>query len=105
DELQTGGLGIELALSVSPELPYRQSALEATVTVFPLRTRADFEAALRVTAPKGYEWYFSDQGFLFRAGAVPGATADLPGGVPSRRGNVLTWTSAPHLGRHTYGFS
>jgi len=99
-----------VAFNVEPLLPYSLSLQEATITVFPLRTTVDVNTTLRITAPFGYMWYFASKDFVYerhtqsRGRGVVGATADLPGKVPQRRGNVLEWGSAGYEKRHTYGF-
>jgi len=101
---------IEVGFHVDPLLPWSMTVQEARIVVFPLRVASDVTTTLRVTAPYGYVWFFSDEDFVYTATpnaaslVVAGATADLPGGVPRRRGNIITWSKATYLAKHTYGF-
>eukprot|EP00933_Yihiella_yeosuensis_P016417 TRINITY_DN1403_c1_g1_i1.p1 TRINITY_DN1403_c1_g1~~TRINITY_DN1403_c1_g1_i1.p1 ORF type:complete len:1672 (+),score=277.91 TRINITY_DN1403_c1_g1_i1:210-5018(+) len=69
------------------------------VTFRPFRVPAAFRANLRVTAPKGFVWQFTDPEFRYLAPyptadptkTVEEVSADLPGGVPVRSGNVMLW--------------
>merc|ERR1719424_719212 len=99
-----------VAFHVSPLLPYSLALQEATITVFPLRTNMDVHTTLRIIAPYGYMWFFAQKDFIYTRHSPPvergvvGATADLPGKVPQRRGNILEWPLAAYEKRHTYGF-
>eukprot|EP00927_Polykrikos_kofoidii_P054149 TRINITY_DN48622_c0_g1_i1.p1 TRINITY_DN48622_c0_g1~~TRINITY_DN48622_c0_g1_i1.p1 ORF type:complete len:3075 (+),score=329.05 TRINITY_DN48622_c0_g1_i1:114-9338(+) len=106
----------QAALSVHPLLPYSLTGEEATFTLFPLRTLQQLDqATLRITAPDGYLWFFSERDFIYKSPAfsnasnasstVAGTTADFPGGVPAVTGNLLTWAAANYSAIHTYGFS
>lgn len=105
-------LGLPPAVTVSPRLPFSSTGQAALVSVFPLKLASDTVATLRVVAPYGYVWHFTEQTFGYRTVAnvgypsgVVGATADLPGGVPERRnGDTLIWAAASYSASHSYGF-
>jgi hypothetical protein len=98
-----------VAFHVAPLLPYSVTMQEATITVFPLRSTTNVSASLRISAPHGYVWYFADKDFIYTPHSpstpgVTGATAALPGKVPTRSGNTLEWSAAYYEEQHTYGF-
>lgn len=103
DILEAGASPCEI--SISPLLPHSWMLQEATITVSQLRVRFDVTSTLRITAPVGFNWSFGGQGFIYAAKLVPASSADLPGRLPSRSGNVLWWPTATYLAAHTYGFS
>jgi hypothetical protein len=110
--LNVDSFPLHLAVSITPLLPFSLTKTEATITIFPLRVVMDVDTALRITAPQGYEWFFSNQDFTYRSASttnstsliVPKATADLPAGIPTRYKNELRWATASYKRDQIYGF-
>jgi hypothetical protein len=96
-------------ISISNLRPYSVSQSRSIVTVRPLKVPVSKASTLRIIAPDGFIWDFSSAEFLHSstgAGSIPCITATLPGGVPSKDGNLLLWSSpAMYSASHTYGFS
>lgn len=99
-------------VSISEMLPFALTNERAVVTVYPLQITANATTTLRIVAPAGFVWNFTDDEFRYRVAGqnvtdmevISGVTADLPGGIPMRDGNVLEWDVAEYKPAQVYGF-
>lgn len=77
--LGQGALPSFRASSVSWEVidafPFPESGREARVIISPIRTAVDLSAALRITAPRGYQWAVTQEDMEIAIGS----TEELPG--------------------------
>ncbi|CAK9103661.1 unnamed protein product [Durusdinium trenchii] len=89
------GLGSALGLQVIDGFPFAAFGQEAQVVML-LRSSAELFAALRITAPTGYQWMLA-QGTA--------AAEQLPGGAPTKSASVLLWPHARYIASKTYEFT
>lgn len=62
-------------MEVIDAFPFPESGREARVIISPIRTAVDLSAALRITAPRGYQWAVTQEDMEIAIGS----TEELPG--------------------------
>lgn len=100
----------DVAVLVSHLRPYTLFGFRSTITIRPMQLPVTANSTLRVIAPAGYLWDFSENEFknnptAGEGGFLPCITQAMPGGFPQMASNLLLWsTKAEYLEKEVYGF-